>query len=126
MPFIDYQAVRSRIGMEEVLEQIGFLATTRKGPKLRGPCPLPHCRSQSPRTFSVHLAKKLYHCFTCKNQGNHLDLWAAVQQLTIYQAAIDLCKKANIPIPQHPAANKTPTSPAPANVSPGNPPDGPQ
>lgn len=126
MPFIDYQAVRSQIGMEEVLEEIGFRPTTRQGPNLRGPCPLPNCSSRSPRSFSVHLAKKLYHCFSCQNQGNHLDLWAAIHQRTIYQAAIDLCERANIPIPQHSATNKTPPSPDPAIVSPRNQPDGPQ
>jgi hypothetical protein len=28
----------------------------------------------------------------CRSQGNHLEFWAAVRQLSIYEAAIDLCR----------------------------------
>jgi hypothetical protein len=31
--------------------------------------------------------------------GNQVELWAAVHGLTFYQAAVELCQRANLPIP---------------------------
>ena len=90
MPSIDYPELRRQITMREVLDLIGFQPTSRRGPQLRGPCPIPGCRSASDRPFSVHLARQVYHCFACHSHGNTLDLWAAVRGLPIYQAAMDL------------------------------------
>lgn len=98
---IDYQAVRSQIPMAHVLEWIGFQSTSRRGPQQRGPCPLAHCPSRSGRVFSVHLQKQVYHCFGCHRHGNQLDLWAAVHQLPLYEAATTLCHRAHITVPRN-------------------------
>ena len=90
MPGIDYRELRRQITMREVLDLIGFQPTSRRGPQLRGPCPISGCRSASDSSFSVHLARQVYHCFACHSHGNTLDLWAAVCGLPIYQAAMDL------------------------------------
>jgi DNA primase len=100
MPSIDYRRLRQRVSMTKVLELIGFRATWRRGPQLRGPCPIPYCPSASGRHFSVHLARQVYHCFACNGHGNALDLWAAVQRLPLHQAAITLCHAANLAPPQ--------------------------
>lgn len=91
MPGIDYHQLRQQIKMREVLDLIGFQATWRHGPQVRGPCPIPGCRSTSPRPFSVHLDRQAYRCFACGGQGNALDLWAAIHGLPLYRAALQLC-----------------------------------
>jgi DNA primase len=100
MPGIDYRQVRQRVSVTKVLELIGFRATWRRGPQLRGPCPIPHCPSTSGRDFSVHLDRQVYHCFACHSHGNPLDLWAAVRRLPLYHAAVSLCHAANLIPPQ--------------------------
>ncbi len=100
MPGIDYQRLRQQIAMRRVLDLIGFQATSRQGPQLRGTCPVPNCCSTSGRSFSVHLTRQLYHCFACRSCGNALDLWAAVYGLSIHQAAVDLCRVANLDPPR--------------------------
>jgi hypothetical protein len=70
MSGIDYHQVRQQASMTQVLDLIGFQATRRHGPQLRGPCPIPDCCSSSRRAFSVHLTRQVYHCFACRSHGN--------------------------------------------------------
>ena len=100
MPGIDYQRLRQQITMRRVLDLIGFQATSRQGPQLRGTCPVPNCCSTSDRSFSVHLTRQVYHCFACRSCGNALDLWAAVYGLSIHQAAMDLCRVTHLDPPR--------------------------
>lgn len=92
MPGIDYHQLRQQVSMREVLDLIGFHPSWRRGPQLRGRCPIPDCSSTLRRTFSVHLVRQVYHCFACRSHGNSLDLWAAVRRLPLHEAALDLCR----------------------------------
>ena len=116
MPGIDYHQVRRQVSMTQVLDLLGFQATERRGPQLRGPCPIPGCRSSSRPSFSVHLTRQIYHCFACNSHGNPLDLWAAVHHLPLHPAAIDLCRTANLPRPWLPPSSTISTSPQPQSV----------
>lgn len=107
MPGIDYYRLRQQITMREVSELIGFRATRRRGPQLRGPCPVPGCRGTSDRSFSVHLARHTYHCFACHSHGNTLDLWATVRGLSLHRAALELCQLLNLDPPWKPTAHLT-------------------
>ncbi len=100
MPGIDYRELRRRVSMARVLNLIGFRATWRRGPQLRGPCPIPGCCSASRRTFSAHLTRKNYRCFACHSHGNALDLWAAVCSLPLHPAAIALCQAVKLTPPE--------------------------
>ena len=97
--WIDYRALRSQIPMERVLALIGYQATSRRGPQLRGPCPFHQSERSHPRHFSVDLHKGRFHCFGCGAQGNQLDLWAQFRDLPLYRAAVDLCHHAGVAIP---------------------------
>ena len=108
MPGIDYRQLRQQITMREILDLIGFQPTSRHGSQLRGPCPIPGCSSASDRSFSVHLARQVYHCFACRSRGNPLDLWAAVRGLPIHQAAMDLCHVTNLDPPRLAASHLSP------------------
>lgn len=103
MPGIDLRLLRREITIQQVLDLLGFVPTARCGARLRGPCPIHgDCRPQS-RAFSVHLECHRYRCFRCHSAGTQLDLWAAVQNLSIHAAARDLCHRLGIPIPYLPS-----------------------
>jgi DNA primase len=105
MPGIDYHELRRQITMREVLDLIGFQTSWRHGSQLRGPCPIPDCRSTSGRSFSVHLTRQVYHCFACQSHGNSLDLWVAVRGLSLHHAALDLCRILNLEPPLLPTSH---------------------
>jgi hypothetical protein len=50
-------------------------------------------------TFSAHLGKQIFQCFhaDCRAQGNVLDLWAAVHQRPLYEAALHLAETFQLP-----------------------------
>jgi len=109
MPGIDYRQLRRQITMSRVLDLLGFQPTWQHGPQLRGPCPIPGCHSTSPRPFSAHLTRQIYHCFACRSHGNPLDLWAAVRSLPLHAAALDLCQAAHLVSPRLPASHLFPS-----------------
>jgi DNA primase len=88
--------------MAQVLALLGFQATSRRGDQLRGPCPIPGCRSTSRRAFSVHLTRQVYRCFGCGSHGNSLDLWAATRRFPLHAAALDLCQATALIPPRPP------------------------
>jgi DNA primase len=99
VPGIDFRAVREQISMVEVLALIGFEPQTASASGLRGPCPIHRSQTPRSRSFAVHVGRKVYRCFRCGSAGNHLDLYAAVTQQGVYQAALDLCAKLHQPVP---------------------------
>lgn len=99
MPGVDFNAVRFAISMAQVLELIGFEATARSGDQLRGPCPIHGSTSPHSTSFSVNLANHRYRCFKCGSAGGQLELYAAVQGISVYQAALDMCERFGIDVP---------------------------
>lgn len=97
MPGIDYAALRARIAIRDVLGLVNFQPVHRRGVRLRGLCPL-RC-SQDPRVFTVNLATNRYYCHCCHRFGNQLELWADLQQRSLFDASQDLCRRLNIPVP---------------------------
>ena len=94
-PVVDLAFVREQITMERVLRQLGLFEGLRgRGQQLRGCCPVHGVVGSKERTFSVHLGKNAFQCFQaqCGIQGNVLDLWAAVQGLPLYEAALHLAE----------------------------------
>jgi transposase InsO family protein len=125
-PAIDFAAVRAALSMAWVLELLGFQARSSRGVQQRGPCPLHGSTSGTSRCFSANLEQHLFHCFKCGRSGNALDLWAAAQRLTLYDAAVDLCQRLNMPLPtllpppprhreEEPVALPTPETIMPSN-----------
>ena len=92
MPGVDFNVLRTEITMEEVLRQLRFQPTSRSGDQLPGPCPVHGSTSPGSRTFSVNLTIGRYYCHKCHSHGNQLELWAAVHNLSLYEAAVDLCR----------------------------------
>jgi DNA primase len=99
MPGIDYRRLRAEISMRQVLEMIGFEASSHRGDQFRGVCPLPACQGKSGRPFSVHLERGIFRCFACGVAGNQLDLWAMLQDAPLHKSAESLCHHFHRPIP---------------------------
>jgi transposase InsO family protein len=101
-PAIDFDAVRGLITMAAVLQLLGFKANSTHGAQQRGPCPLHGSSSGTSRCFSANLDQRTFHCFKCGRSGNALGLWALANNLTPYDAAVDLCNRLAIPLPTLP------------------------
>ena len=102
-PNVDYAHLRQQVTMEQVLGHLGILGLFKgSAQQRRGPCPIhadaPATLPVSKYTCSVHLGKNVFHCFqaNCAAQGNVLDLWAAVQRLPLYEAALHFHLTRNI------------------------------
>ncbi len=98
-PAIDFPALRNALSMAAVLQLLGFQANCTRGGRQRGPCPLHGSTFGTSRCFSAQLDQKMFHCFKCGRSGNALDLWSQATQQTAYDAAIDLCRRLDVPLP---------------------------
>src|SRR5262249_36026888 len=99
-PHVDFAFVRAQVTMEQVLRHLGVFAGLRgRGPQRRGCCPVHDRAAAQGPTFSVHLGKGVFQCFDagCRAHGNVLDLWAAVHQLPLYEAALHLVETFRLP-----------------------------
>jgi DNA primase len=99
MPGVDFNLVRQRISMREVLRLVAFHATSVQGDAWRGPCPIHGSTSPRSRSFSVNVRLGRYRCFRCGARGNALELWAAVQGIGVHDAAVGLCEALGIEVP---------------------------
>jgi transposase len=99
-PKIDFAFLRQQVTMEQVLRQLGLFDNLRgRGLQRRGPCPIHGQPTNTQPTFSAHLGKNLFQCFSadCRAQGNVLDLWAAMHHLPLYEAALHLAETFHLP-----------------------------
>jgi hypothetical protein len=102
-PAIDFAAVRVVLTMAAVLHLLGFQPHSSQGAQQRGPCPLHGSTAGTARCFSVNWEQHTFHCFKCGRSGNALELWAAATSQSPYDAALDLCQRLGIPVPQRAA-----------------------
>ena len=75
MPGVDYREVQSRVPMGKVLDWLGFVANGVRG------------------------EQEVCRCFRCGFAGNQIQLWAERQEITVYEAAVDLCRRAGVEVP---------------------------
>jgi hypothetical protein len=93
-PYIDFAHLKRQLSLTQVLDQLGLTARLRgRGPQRRGARP-PHRGDARGRTFSVNLDDNVFQCFDarCGQQGDVIDLWAAVHGLSLRAAALDLVR----------------------------------
>lgn len=102
MPGVDFELLRREITMQQVLDKIGFEPTHQSSDQLYGLCPVHDSTSTDrpdSRVFSVNIRAGRYYCHKCKSHGNQLELYAAVQRTTLYQATIALCRALGRDVP---------------------------
>jgi DNA primase len=90
MPLLDFRQARADIRLAEVLQLLGWRARARCGAQVRGPCPVHGSTSPGSRSFSAHLERNIWRCFTCNASGNALDLWARATNQELYPALLAL------------------------------------
>jgi transposase len=92
--YIDFAHVKTQLSMERVLGQLGLAGRLQgSGEQRRCACPI-HRGDRRGRTFSVNLKENVFICFDarCGKQGDVIDLWAALRQMELRAAAIDLIR----------------------------------
>jgi transposase len=92
--FVDFEHLRSQLTMARLLGHLGLAERLRgSGPQRRCACPI-HRGDGRGRTFSVNLDDNVFHCFEarCGKQGDVIDLWAALHQQSLREAALDLVR----------------------------------
>jgi transposase len=92
--FLDFAHLKRQLPLARVLDQLGLSARLRgSGAQRRCACPI-HRGDGRGRTFSVNLNENVFCCFDarCGKQGDVIDLWAAVRQLSLRDAALDLVR----------------------------------
>ena len=99
MPGVNFDELRQRISIVEVLRLLAFEACSQRGDQLRGPCPVHSSSSPRSRSFSVNVSLGRYHCFQCGSRGNALELWSAARGISLYAAAIELCQSLGLEVP---------------------------
>jgi hypothetical protein len=90
--FLDFAHLKRQLPLARVLDQLGLTAKLRgRGPQRRCACPI-HRGDGRGTSFSVNLDEHVFHCFDagCGKHGDVIDLWAAVQHLSLRDAALDL------------------------------------
>jgi DNA primase len=100
MPTLDFAELRRRVPIARVLELLAFRPLRRSGAELRGACPIHRAASPRSRSFAANVEKNLFHCFHCGASGNALELYAAAHRTTVYHAALELCERLNIELPE--------------------------
>jgi serine/threonine protein kinase len=90
--FIDFAHIKRQLPLARVLDHLALSARLRGvGAQRRCACPI-HRTDGRGRTFSVNLDDNVFQCFeaSCGKKGDVIDLWAALHQLSVRQAAVDL------------------------------------
>ncbi len=86
--------------MAAVLQLLGFQSRSSHRVQQRGPCLLHSSASGTSRCFSANLQQHTFHCFKCGRSGNAVDLWAHTTGQSTYNAAIDLCQRLHLSVPE--------------------------
>ena len=93
-PFLDFKAIKARASISSILDRYGVKLNQVNQTTLKGNCPLPSHSSKSKNTFYASTAKSAWYCHSdsCKKNGqraggNVIDFVAAMENLSIYNAA---------------------------------------
>lgn len=105
MPYIDFEELKHRVSVEDVMRLIGWKPSYRDRGGYRGPCPIHKSRSPTSKSFSV--SQDGFQCFTCKAKGDLIRLYATVIGVREYPAALQLAAILGVELPL-----KRPASPA--------------
>ncbi len=99
-PALNFAELRSRVAMQDVLKLIAWTGRLSSNASTqRGHCPVHQSTNQKETSFVVDITKKAYCCHRCGSEGNVLDLWAATQNLPLFDAAWNLVDRLGIDPP---------------------------
>ena len=86
--WVDFREVRERVSMQMVLDHYQVDWLRKQGAELRGRCPI-H-QGEGERSFHVNLEKNIFYCFSCGAKGNVLSFVAAMENVSIREAGLQM------------------------------------
>ena len=95
---LNFADLRSLVSMTDVLQLLNWSVQSNRA-TLRGPCPVHRSSSPNSTSFAVNVTKKVYCCHSCGSEGNALDLWAATQNMSLFDASWDLIERLGLEAP---------------------------
>jgi len=102
--WVDFKTVKTAVNMEMILGRYQVNWLRKNGDELRGRCPIHE--GEGADTFHVNVAKNAFHCFSCKARGNVLDFVAAMEKISVRDAALKLAEWFTIRQPESPTPEK--------------------
>jgi transposase len=94
--YLDFAHIKKQLPLARVLDQLGLSERLRgSGAQQRCACPI-HRGDGRGRTFSVNLDENVFRCHKCRQQGDVIDLWAALHHQNLRTAALDLVRTFNL------------------------------
>jgi len=98
-PPIDFAEFKKPGWMEFVCSLIWGAGVINNLTSLRAQCCRKGCRSKRNRALVVSFYQCRYKNFCCSGFGSALTLWKEFTGLEVYEAAVDLCKERQCPVP---------------------------
>lgn len=86
MAYIDFAALKEAVSIEEVADLLG-LSLKKNGTQYRCECPV---HGGGERGVVITPSKNLYYCFSSKDGGDQLALYAHVNQIEVKKAAEEI------------------------------------
>ena len=80
---LDLAQVKADASFEQILERFG-VKTVGRGKQRKALCPF---HPDSEPSCSIHLERKVFHCFGCGAKGSVLDFVARIENVSIAEAA---------------------------------------
>lgn len=87
-PWVDFRLLKEQVTLEMALDHYQINWLRNKGSELVGRCPI-H-QGEGERAFRVNLEKGAFNCFSCHKHGNVIDFVAAMEGISIREAALKL------------------------------------
>jgi DNA primase len=84
--WVDFRQIKERVAFPDVLAHYN-LKLTGKGRELTGRCPF---HKDTKPSFRINLDKRVFHCFGCGAKGNVLEFVAAMEKVSLRDAALKL------------------------------------
>jgi hypothetical protein len=92
---VDFSYLKEQLSIEEVLRELGYFDDLKgRGDERRGPCPIHKSQKRNSRSFAANLKRNIFKCRSpdCNAAGNALELWMALTEQPLYEAAIDVAQ----------------------------------
>jgi DNA primase len=83
--WVDFKTIKTSVRFEQIFEHYKIDWLQKTDDELHGRCPIHN--GDGKNTFHANLTKKVFHCFSCKAQGNVLDFVAAMEKCGAKTAA---------------------------------------
>jgi DNA primase len=92
--FVDFQELKAKVGIEQVLDMLGVKSLKPHGDTLRGHCPC--CQEGNDRVFVVTPAKNSFYCFSEKKGGDIIELAVRFYRIPPKEAALRIARHFNL------------------------------